>query len=354
LQIPETPGIAVSAVQYTVPADAPAGHYVLSAECDEAAPDSSAVVYYGALFTVTGGPSLPTLTVSPGTGPPGTHVDVSGACAPSEGQDSAVFSVAILSATDPSVVWTDFNEGLGPVQLVTLPIPAGFTPGAYFVAASCSDYVNETTFAEHSFIVTPFYPAPPGSVTAKPGSTRSGTTGPIIVSFTTPSNHGYAISGYTATCRSSNGGTTRTGVHNGATAAPITVANATLKKTYACTVTATNNKGTSHASAASNAVVVGAPAQVAKPSISKPSSGHLKVTFTNLTTAGANGSALTTPDYTATCSSSNGGAKKSATGTGSPITVAGLTGGKSYTCTVMAHNARGYGEASTPSSAHTA
>jgi titin len=143
-------------------------------------------------------------------------------------------------------------------------------------------------------------------------------------------------------------------VHNGATAADITVANATLKKTYTCTVTATNSKGTSHPGSASNAVVAGAPAQVAKPSISKTSSGHLRVTFTNLSTAGTNGSPLTTPDYTATCSSSNGGARKSAVGTKSPITVASLTSGKTYACTVMAHNARGYGEASPASSSHSA
>ena len=192
-------------------------------------------------------------------------------------------------------------------------------------------------------------PGAPTGVTASPGSTASPSTGPIVVSYTTPPNHGSAIMKYTATCTSSDGGPSRTFVHSGATAAPITVGGATLKKTYTCTVTATNAKGTGPASSASAAIVVGAPARVGRPAVAKVASGKLNVSFTALSAAQANGSPLTTPEYTAVCKSSNGGAAKSATGTASPIAVAALTAGRSYTCTVDAHNARGYGLASAAS-----
>src|SRR5205807_766183 len=54
----------------------------------------------------------------------------------------------------------------------------------------------------------------------------------------------------------------------------------------------------------------------------------------------------------ATCVSSNGGVLKTGTHTGAtaaPITVAAVTTGKTYTCTVKATNARGAGLASAPS-----
>jgi hypothetical protein len=62
-----------------------------------------------------------------------------------------------------------------------------------------------------------------------------------------------------------------------------------------------------------------------------------------------NGAAITS--YTVTCASSNGGVTKTQTGTASPITVTGLTAGKSYTCRVSATNSRGTGPLSNPSAA---
>ena len=58
-----------------------------------------------------------------------------------------------------------------------------------------------------------------------------------------------------------------------------------------------------------------------------PGDGQIQVAFTGV--AGAN-------SYTATCTSSDGGATGTATGGGSPLTVTGLTNGKTYTCTVRA------------------
>jgi hypothetical protein len=57
--------------------------------------------------------------------------------------------------------------------------------------------------------------------------------------------------------------------------------------------------------------------------------------------ARGNGAPITR--YTATCQSSDGGATKSTTGKSGPLTVSGLTAGKTYTCTVTATNSRGTG-----------
>jgi hypothetical protein len=196
-------------------------------------------------------------------------------------------------------------------------------------------------------------PGAPTAVTAVSGTTTVA-TGSLVVSYAAPVNNGGSpITGFTATCVSSNGGATKTGTHVGATAAPITVAAVATAKTYTCTVKASNAVGNSAASVASLPVNVGSPAAptavVAQSGSTTTATGSLKVTFA---LAANHGAAITS--QTATCVSSNGGATKSAThlgATAAPITVAGLTVGKTYTCTVRATNARGAGLASAASGA---
>jgi hypothetical protein len=69
--------------------------------------------------------------------------------------------------------------------------------------------------------------------------------GKLKVTFTPGANNGATITHYTATCKSTNGGATAS--HSN-TASPITVAALTAAKTYTCTVTATNSRGTGPAS----------------------------------------------------------------------------------------------------------
>ena len=107
-------------------------------------------------------------------------------------------------------------------------------------------------------------------------------------------------------------------------------------------------RGAGLASTPSLPVIVGSPAAPTGVTATHYQPGKIRVAFT----PGANnGSAITT--FTATCRSSNGGVVGSKTGAASPLTVSGLTAGKTYTCTAKGTNARGAGLASAPSGAAT-
>jgi hypothetical protein len=191
-------------------------------------------------------------------------------------------------------------------------------------------------------------PAAPAAVKAVSAATATA-TGALIVTFALGGNNGSAISKQTATCASSNGGVTRTATHTGASPAPITVASLTTARTYTCTVTATNARGTGAASAPSLPVTVGAPAAPTAVSASRVAAGQIRVRFT----PGANNGSKVI-SYTVRCVSSNGGVTAVKSGAASPITVVGLTAGKTYTCTVTATNARGTSPPSMASRAVTA
>jgi large repetitive protein len=164
------------------------------------------------------------------------------------------------------------------------------------------------------------------------------------VSFTAPaSNGGAKINNYRLRCTSSNGGAFRslTG-----TKSPIQVTGLTAGKSYTCTVAARNIVGYGTPSAPSDPFVPLA-AKPGAPTITSVTAGvrSVKVAFTKPADDG--GAPIT--NYRATCTSSNGGAKGSHEGPKSPITVSGLTAGKTYTCVVQARNKVGLGAASAPS-----
>src|SRR4029079_4642279 len=85
------------------------------------------------------------------------------------------------------------------------------------------------------------------------------------------------------------------------------------------------------------------------PAIGTASSRNVGALVSFTAPAANGGSPLT--GYTAACTSSDGGAAGSASGTVSPIVVSGLTNGKTYTCTVAATNDRGTGAPSSASNA---
>lgn len=115
-------------------------------------------------------------------------------------------------------------------------------------------------------------------------------------------------------------------------------------KKYLFKVAARNAVGTGAQSKPSREITVGAPGQPPKPTVTRVSSGSLKITFTS---PPSNGAAITS--YLAACTSSNGGLTKGKKGTSSPITIYGLTAGKTYTCIVKATNSRGTGPPSVKS-----
>jgi hypothetical protein len=164
------------------------------------------------------------------------------------------------------------------------------------------------------------------------------------VSFTPPAdNGGSKITNYRIRCTSSDGGAKRalTG-----TKSPILVTGLTAGKTYTCTVAARNNVDYGPPSAPS-APFVPLAAKPGAPTITSVTAvvRGVKVAFT---APADNGGAKIT-NYRVVCTSSDGGAKGAHEGPKSPITVSGLTAGKTYTCTVAARNKVGLGAASAPS-----
>jgi trimeric autotransporter adhesin len=177
---------------------------------------------------------------------------------------------------------------------------------------------------------------PPGVPTI--GNATPG-TGSATVTFTAPaSDGGSAITGFTASCVSSDGGVSGTGT---ATGSPVVVAGLSNGNTYTCTVTATNELGTSAPSAPSNAVVVGAPGAPVGVSV-MPAPGSATVAWT-----APPENAAPIDQYDVSCASSDGGATGQATATASPQAITGLTNGNTYTCSVTATNASGTGPAGT-------
>ncbi len=162
------------------------------------------------------------------------------------------------------------------------------------------------------------------------------------VAFTAPAaNGGSAITSYSVT--SSPGGLTAT-----STGSPITVTGLTNGTAYTFTVVAINSAGTGSASATSNSVTPTTGTTVpGAPTIGTATPGNASATVAFTAPASNGGSAITS--YRAT--SSPGGL--TATSTGSPITVTGLTNGTAYTFTVVAINAIGTGAASAASNSVT-
>jgi titin len=222
-----------------------------------------------------------------------------------------------------------------PINVTTLS--NGNTYTCTVVATNISGN-SAASFQTNSFIAAATPSAPViSNVTRGPNS--------AIVTFATTAN-GDPITSNTVTCTSSNAGVTKTA--SGASS-PITVASLTNAKTYTCTVTSTNTFGTSPASAASASFVAATTASAPVISAVTHTSGSASVSFTAPTSNG--GAAITS--YTVTCTSTNGGATKTASGTKSPTVVTALTVGKTYTCKVAAVNAIGTGASSVASAAFT-
>jgi len=209
---------------------------------------------------------------------------------------------------------------------------SGLANGSYTITPSKTEY----TFTPPNLSVTikggniagknfkgKTKPGVPTGVTAKAGNASA------TVRFTAPaSNGGSAITSYTV--MSTSGGFKQTG-----RSSPIKVTGLTNGSSYAFTVTATNKIGTCEASEASNSVTPAA--KPAAPRDVTAVAGDARATIAFAPPASDGGSAIT--QYTVT--SYPGGIQQA--GSASPITVTGLTNGKTYRFTVKATNSRGTG-----------
>ena len=175
-------------------------------------------------------------------------------------------------------------------------------------------------------------PGAPTAVAATAGD------GQATVTFTPGDDGGATVGQYRVTA--SPGGATAIGP-----AGPITVPGLINGTPYRFTVSATNAVGTSAPSTPSNAVVPAA--RPGAPTGVSATPGNQQATVSFIAPANTGGAAISSYQVTAT----PGGV--TATGSGSPITVTGLTNGTSTTFTVTATNPAGAGPASAPSNAVT-
>jgi titin len=221
-------------------------------------------------------------------------------------------------------------------------VVTGLTNGkTFFFKVAASNAVGTGPQSSASNAVTVGAPAAPTSVFAITGKRQA------TLTWVPGNTNGSPIIRYVVTPYIAGAAQRRRALNSSATTQAVGgLANG---KSYTFKLLAENANGSGTLSASSNVVIVGAPAAPTGAHPVRIASGTFKVNFA----PGSNDGAPITK-YSTTCTSSNGGVTKTGTGTASPITVTGLTGAKSYTCTITATNSRGAGPASAPSAAVTA
>ena len=233
------------------------------------------------------------------------------------------------------------NNGGAPhtTSAASSPIAVGgLTNGkTYHCRVSATNALGTGPASPASLAVIPAAPPAPPSVVSLASGPVASTSGALIISFKPGANNGTPISSYRVICTKVTGGAS---VVKTGTKSPIAVPGLATAKTYSCAAVAISTAGASVRSSASRATV-GAPGAPTGVSAKRITDTSVQL---RLNVPPNNGAKIAS--YTATCSSSNGGAKVVKSVQGSPISVSGLTAGKTYTCTVTATNSRGVGPAS--------
>jgi len=163
----------------------------------------------------------------------------------------------------------------------------------------------------------------------------------VTIAFKPTTDGGAPISNYSVTCSIGYGSRTHKGFDS-----PVTIACAQGGEPYHCSVAAENRVGWGHASSTAGPTL-SLPVAPGAPKITSATAGHASVSVAFTAPANTGGARISS--YRVTCTSSNGGATNSHQGPASPIAVAGLAAGKTYTCTVAAQNQVALGAPSTPS-----
>ena len=212
----------------------------------------------------------------------------------------------------------------------------------YAVCGCALALAGSTVGAGSATAASPTVPTAPTITSARATGSRA-----ITVTFIGPSRDGGSpITSYRAVCASTRGDGI-TGAHNGPSS-PLIVQGLTAGTAYRCTVSARNAVGAGASSAASASVVTRprSPGPPRSLSVRPIGTRTVAVSFTKpIDDGGARVSG-----YRATCTPTHGGLAHAAQGAASPINVARLASGETYTCTVAAINNIGTGTPSSPSS----
>ena len=285
------------------------------------------------------------------------------------GTDGRSYFYFTSSSTDPpigTVPWTvDIGDPSGGYAAKDGVYQRSFSNGLVLVNPSTSpvtvpisgNYVDDFDGTSVNGSLT--MPADTGSVlksvpTTAPGAPSGvsavGGDASAVVSFSPPADDGGSpISSYTVTAVDStspgNGGQTASD-----TGSPITVSGLTNGDSYTFTVTATNGVGTGPSSSPSNSVTpVAAATKPGAPTGVSATAGDASARVSFSPPSSDGGSAISSYTVTAVDSTTPANGGQTASDTGSPITVSGLTNGDSYTFTVTATNGVGTGPSSSPS-----
>jgi predicted phage tail protein len=257
--------------------------------------------------------------------------------APVSDGGAAITDYVVQQSPSGTEGWVTVADGVSTATTATI---SGLTNGAqvYFRVAA----LNAAGTGINSSVVS----AVPRTVPAAPTSTGA-TAGPrrVRLTWTAPVNGGAPITDYVIQ-RSPNGVSRWTRVVDDISTTPATtVANLASGTRVYFRIAAQNAVGTGPFGSAASAIPL--PASV--PGRPRDLSVTVSRTTAHLRfTAPPNGGSTIT-SYSATCASTNGGATRTGTAATSPVAVATLSTGRTYTCTVRARNAVGDGPASTKS-----
>jgi RHS repeat-associated protein len=322
-------GTSVNAASILIiPANTAIGTYYLGAIADSTEAEAEAVetnnsIVVAVPLLVANVPAAPT-----GVNATGAHTKATVSFNASGNDGGAAITGYTVTSNPAGGV--DSNAGsTGLSHVVT-----GLTNGtSYTFTVKAINAVGSSVASQPSNSITPAPTAPdaPTNATAVGGHTKA------TVSFTAPAENGAAISGYNVSSSPAGG----VDSNAGGTGLSHIVTGLTNGVSYTFTVTAINAMGTSTPSQPSNSIIP-APTAPDAPTHVKAAGGNSQATI-SFTAPAENGSPIS--GYTVT--SNPGGI--TASGTGSPIIVTGLTNGTAYTFTVTATNGIGTSDPSQPS-----